>query len=382
MAVAFATLLRQAGLVVPVARVVAYAEALAVVGLGSRSGAYWAGRATLLSGPEQAAAYDAAFDAFWLGRPAVAPAEPVVEEVALAFDDEASEEQEPAASEEPRPQVMAVRYSAREALCHKDFAAYSSEEHAEARRLMADLRVAGSLRRSRRMTATRRRTGRPDVRRAVRAAVRSGGELGRLPRAAPSYRPRRIVLLCDVSGSMEAYARPLARFLHVAVAGRSRVEAFALGTRLTRITRELSTRDPDAALSAAAMAVADWSGGTRLGEGLRRFNDGWGMRGTARGAVVVILSDGWDRGDPALLAEQLGRLRRVAHRIVWVNPLKATPGYVPLARGMAAALPFVDEFVEGHSLASLEALAHLLAGRFPRTPTVGIRQLVCAEAGA
>jgi uncharacterized protein with von Willebrand factor type A (vWA) domain len=139
------------------------------------------------------------------------------------------------------------------------------------------------------------------------------------------------------------------------------VEVFALGTRVTRITRELSTHDPDEALRRAGGAVADWAGGTRLGDGLRRFNDRWGVRGLARGSVVVILSDGWDRGDPEVLGDELARLRRVAYRLVWVNPLKASPGYAPLARGMAAALPHVDEFVEGHSVASLEALAEVIA---------------------
>jgi uncharacterized protein len=156
---------------------------------------------------------------------------------------------------------------------------------------------------------------------------------------------------------MEPYARALVRFLHVAVAGRGDVEAFALGTRLTRITRELSARDPDVALRAATDAVVDWSGGTRLGEGLRAFNDRYGVKGTARNAIVVILSDGWDRGDPDLLAAEMARLGRVAHRVVWVNPLKASPGYLPVARGMSAALPYVDDFVEGHSVASLSALA-------------------------
>jgi hypothetical protein len=160
---------------------------------------------------------------------------------------------------------------------------------------------------------------------------------------------------------MEAYARALVRFLHAAVVSRGRVEAFAIGTRLTRLTRDLSTHDPDAALAAAARRVVDWSGGTRLGEGLRAFNDEWGVRGLARGAIVVILSDGWDRGDPELLAEQMQRLHRVAHKVVWVNPLKASPGFAPLARGMAAALPHVDEFVEGHSLASLEQLAEIVS---------------------
>lgn len=178
-----------------------------------------------------------------------------------------------------------------------------------------------------------------------------------LARTRKGEKPRRIVLLLDVSGSMENYARALIRFLHATVAGRARVEAFALGTRLTRLTRELSSRDPDRALAAAADAVSDWSGGTRLGEGLRSFNDEWGCRGLARGAVVVILSDGWDRGEPGQMDEQMGRLHRVAHRVIWVNPLKASPGYQPLARGMAAALPHVDHFLEGHSIDSLEILA-------------------------
>jgi uncharacterized protein with von Willebrand factor type A (vWA) domain len=167
-------------------------------------------------------------------------------------------------------------------------------------------------------------------------------------------------LLLDVSGSMEPYARAFVRFLHAAAVSRSRVEVFALGTRLTRITRELTSRDPDAAVRAAARRVDDWSGGTRLGEGLRTFNDTWGVRGMARGAVVVVFSDGWDRGDPEVLREQMARLSRVAYKIVWVNPLKASPGYAPLAQGMAAALPYVDDFVEGHSLAALEELTRVI----------------------
>jgi hypothetical protein len=194
----------------------------------------------------------------------------------------------------------------------------------------------------------------------VRRALRTGGEAVSLAWRAPGAQPRRLVMLCDISGSMEPYSRALLRFAQAAVVGRPKVEVFALGTRLSRLTRQLSSRDPDAALAAAGRAVADWSGGTRLGEGLRSFNDRWGVRGMARGAVVVILSDGWDRGDPAELAEQMGRLHRVAHRVVWVNPLKAAPGYAPLARGMAAALPWVDAFVEGHSLAALEHLSSVI----------------------
>lgn len=190
--------------------------------------------------------------------------------------------------------------------------------------------------------------------------MRTGGEMIVTRHRAPSDRPRRLVLLCDVSGSMEVYARTMLRFAHAAASGGDAVEVFTLGTRCTRLTRELDTRDPDAALAAAAATVDDWSGGTRLGSALRSFNDEWGQRGTARGAVVVVLSDGWDRGEPDLLAEQTERLRRLSHRLVWVNPLKAAPGYQPIARGMAAALPHVDEFVEGHSLQSLEALAEVI----------------------
>ena len=261
-------------------------------------------------------------------------------------------------SDEP---TVTLRFSAAEVLRDKDFAEYTDIELAEAHKLMARMRLAGALRRSRRMVPAKGQRGRPDLRRTVRAALRAGGEPIERHHLEPDRRPRRVVLLCDVSGSMEPYSRALLRFAHAAVVGRARVEAFALGTRLTRITRELSSRDPDTAMGQAGLAVADWSGGTRLGEGLRRFNDQWGVRGMARGAVVVILSDGWDRGDPDELAEQMARLHRVALRVVWVNPLKASPGYEPLARGMAAALPYVDEFVEGHSLASLEVLGQVIS---------------------
>ncbi|MGH9270861.1 MAG: vWA domain-containing protein, partial [Ilumatobacteraceae bacterium] len=256
--------------------------------------------------------------------------------------------------------TVELRFSLAEVLRHKDFAAYDDAELAEAHRLMARLRLTGSPRRSLRLQPVGRSTPRPDLRRTVRAALRTEGEPIRRHFRAPATRHRRLVLLLDVSGSMEPYARALLRFVQAAVAGRRRVEAFALGTRLTRITRELGARDPDLALRQAADRVIDWSGGTRLGDGLRRFNDEWGVRGMARGSVVVILSDGWDRGDPEQLAEQMQRLARVAHRVVWVNPLKVTPGYAPLARGMAAALPLVDRFVEGHSLDALERLAQVL----------------------
>ena len=358
--VAFVRALRAADLEVPVGATVAFAEALGVVDASRRDDVYWAGRATLLRCPEDAAVYDRVFARCFDGViDLVVPVEAEPVTIQLAVDDGSEGSQDGADVDDDGVPTLTVRWSPVEVLRQRDFAAYTPEEFDEARRLMADLRLAGALRRSRRHRPTRR--GRPDVRRTVRRALRAGGEPVHRSFVGPSTRPRRIVLLCDVSGSMEPYARALVRFLHTAVVGRGRVEAFALGTRLTRITRELSSRDPDEALAAAARSVQDWSGGTRLGEGLREFNDRWGVRGMARGAVVVILSDGWDRGDPEVLAEQMARLARVAYRVVWVNPLKATPEYAPLARGMAAALPYVDEFVEGHSVAALENLVEVIS---------------------
>jgi len=347
--------------VIAVGRLPLYAEALGAVDLSSRSAVYWAGRATLISRPEDLAAYDGAFDQFWLGGPPPSwrptAVTPVVVEVAA--DDGVPPP--PSGGHQPTDQTEIVRYSAVETLRHKDFAAYTSEDFDAAHRLMGALRLHPPTRPSRRLRSAS--AGRqPDLRRTVRRALRTGGEAVTLAWRAPSTQPRRLVLLCDISGSMEPYSRALLRFAHAAVVGRPRVEVFALGTRLSRLTRQLSSRDPDAALAAAARAVSDWSGGTRLGEGLRAFNDRWGVRGMARGAVVVILSDGWDRGDPAELGEQMGRLHRVAHRVIWVNPLKAAPGYAPLARGMAAALPWLDAFVEGHSIAALEHLSSVIGG--------------------
>jgi uncharacterized protein len=361
-AVAFARVLRGSGVDVPVGRAVTYARALALTGVDRSSAVYWAGRTTLLGRPEDIGAYDRAFDAFWRRRFDVTIESSAPVELTIVLETE--EEGPPGAGEEPQEAegpTLVVRWSRQEVLRHKDFAAYTHAEFEEARRLMNDLRLHGAMRRSRRRRPSRKAEGRPDLRRTVRRSLRSGGEPIRRAFSEAGERPRRIVLICDVSGSMEPYSRALVRFLHAAVVGRGRIEAFALGTRLTRITRELSSRDPDAALARAARSVPDWSGGTRLGEGLRAFNDQWGVRGMARGSVVVILSDGWDRGDPALLAEQMQRLQRVAYRTVWVNPLKASPGYAPLAAGMAAALPYVDEFVEGHSLDSLRKLAEVIS---------------------
>jgi hypothetical protein len=348
-AVAFARALRAAQLDVPVDSVAAYVQAL-----GAVDSPYWAGRATLVRRPEDIPVYDEVFASFWQGRPHSSSAAESERGADLAVaSDDAQEDGGPPSS------IVGVRYSPREALRSKDFAEYSAEEFAEARKLMADLRLTAALRPSRRLHPSTREGRRPDVRGTVRAALRTGAEPVRRRSLSPSTRPRRVVLLCDVSGSMEPYTRALLRFLHAAVAGRrGSVEAFVFATRLTRITRHLSSHDPDAALARAGVAVADWAGGTRLGAVLHEFNAGWGD--LARGAVVIVLSDGWDRGDPGALTAELDRLRRHAHRMVWVNPLKATPGYAPLARGMAAALPYVDDFVEGHSLGAMEQLVEAI----------------------
>jgi uncharacterized protein with von Willebrand factor type A (vWA) domain len=362
----FGRALRANGLSVPTGTAVLFAEALALVGMEEPSRVYWAGRATLVRRVEDIPVYDRVFAAYWHDRsvPVLAPAQ---EEppLTLALDDEEAEDPDEA-SGGPDGDVLAVRYSAVEVLRQQDLSALTPAEWAEAQRLISALGVASELRPSRRTRPSRRRArGHPDLRATVRRNMQTAGVPIRRSWRSPVERPRRLVLLLDVSGSMEPYARGLARFAHAAVTSRrsGRVEVFTMGTRLTRITRELARRDPDTALARAAQSVHDWSGGTRLGTSLQEFNDEWGVRGLARGAIVVICSDGWDRGDPALIGSEMRRLARVARRVVWVNPLKASPGYAPLARGMAAALPYVDQFVEGHAVSSLERLADIIAGR-------------------
>jgi hypothetical protein len=361
-AVAFVRVLRGAGLHVPASCTQTFTEALGAVGVERRDGVYWAGRATLVRRPEDLDLYDRAFAVFFEHRRA--GGEPDEEEIAaltLAMDADDDHDDADAAADDPDPTVE-LRFSTTEVLRRKDFADYSAAELLTARTLMAHLRLAGSPRASMRLGPAPGPTRRPDLRRTVRASLRGGGEPIERHFRQPTQRLRRLVLLLDVSGSMEPYARALVGFIHAAVAGRQKVEAFALGTRLTRVTRELSSRDPDVALAAAGRRVVDWSGGTRLGDGLRQFNDEWGVRGLARNSIVVILSDGWDRGDPDQLGAQMERLHRVTHRLIWVNPLKVTPGYAPLARGMAAALPHVDDFVEGHSIEAIERLTAVIDG--------------------
>ena len=360
LAVGFARVLRRLDIATPLDSVLTFINALSLVGIDNRESVYWAGRATLVRRPEDISTFDKAFAVFWEHRESVTLPDDEQLHITLALDsdeEEGSADGNAEASDEP---TITLRFSGVETLRDKDFASYTNDEMQQAQQFMQSLRVAGPPRPSLRMKPSRARGKRPDMRATVRASLAASGEPMRRHWVEKGDKPRRIVFLLDISGSMEPYARALVRFVHAGVAGRQRVEAFTLGTRLTRITRELSSKDPDRALRAAGENVRDWSGGTRLGETLRIFNHEWGVRGMARGAIVVVLSDGWDRGDPIVLAEQMERLHRVAFRIVWVNPLKVTPGYAPLARGMAAALPYVDDFVEGHSLDSLELLTKVI----------------------
>jgi uncharacterized protein with von Willebrand factor type A (vWA) domain len=366
MAVTFARVLRGAALRVPIGSVLMFVEALGRVGIAKRDNVYWAARSTLVHRPEDLALFDRAFAVFWDHAPANTLAEdPDVIHITLATDDDSDTDDGDEAGEPNDDPTLTLRFSSIEVLRNKDFGAYDDEELELAQQLMSRLRFAGPPRRSFRSRPASRGS-QPDLRATLRSAIGAGGEPIRRYWREPGERLRRLVLLLDVSGSMEPYARAMLRFVHAAVAGRQRVEAFSLGTRLTRVTKELNSRDPDLALRQASERVQDWSGGTRLGECLRRFNDLWGVRGMARGAIVVILSDGWDRGDPAVLGEQMCRLHRVTYDLIWVNPLKVTPGYAPLARGMAAALPYVDHFVEGHSLVAMEELANVIAGASTR----------------
>jgi len=338
--------------------------ALAAVDCTSREDSRLALRAVLCSQRADLARFDEAFlEVFGAGH-RVPDADPLaelggIERVALGHVGLPGSGDAPDDPPAEPPATVPAAYSAVELLSHKDFAQYSEAEMALARELILRLARRGPTRLSRRTRPTRRRSHEPDLRRMLRASLRTGGEPVTRHWRAPSRRPRPVVLVCDVSGSMTPYARMLLQYLHASVAARRRVEAFAFGTRLTRITNELAGRDHDLALERAAAAVTDFSGGTRIGAALAELNRLHGRR-VGRGAVVVVLSDGWDRGDPALLEVEMARLRRSAHRLVWLNPLAAHPDFEPLTRGMRAAFPYTDELLAGNSLASLAELAAIL----------------------
>jgi hypothetical protein len=355
-----AAVMRAAGARVGVGELLAAHRALAAVDPSSREDAYFALRAALCSTRAELAVFADAF-ALVFAAPGEGHENPLeqlgtIEKAALPRVGIAQAEGEVPMNV---PTPVPAAYSQEELLREKDFASYTDAERALARALLARIARRAPQRMSRRTRPTRRRRDEHDLRATVRASLRHGGELMERRYRQPGVRARRVVLVCDVSGSMAPYARMLLQYLQASVAAHARVEAFVFGTRLTRVTRDLEGRDPDRALRRAAERVSDWSGGTRIGAALAELNREHGRR-IGRGAVVVVLSDGWDRGDPDLLAAEMARLRRTAHRLLWLNPLAADPRYEPLTRGMRAALPHVDHLLPGNSIASLEALAELM----------------------
>jgi hypothetical protein len=359
--VTFGRVLREAGLEVGPGRLADALSGLDQVDLSRQDDVYWTLRQTLVSRREDLEAFDAAFRAWFLRAP-TAPAfraDSAVQSLRVVRRADESKRGEEGA--DAGGEKATLGYSREELLRKRDFAELTRDEFTEVGRLIAEIVQSRPRRRSRRLRPHHR--GRElDMRRLVRDSLGTGGDAVERAFRSRIHVPRKLVVLCDVSGSMEAYSRALLLFLHaVARSGRG-VEAFAFGTRLTRLTPDLEGRDPESALRAAAARVADWSGGTRIGASLKAFNDEWGRRALTRGAVVVIASDGWEREDAAVVGHEMARLQRQAYAVVWVNPLKGHPDYQPLAGGMRAALPYIDRFLPGHNLASLEELADVLSG--------------------
>lgn len=357
--VLFARQLRDAGVRVGSGQIVAYRDAVATLDPVDVADLYWAGRATLVTRAADLRVYDDVFSGVF-GRAAADERHdryPLLGPARISLVDDARRDD----TGGDAPTVVGAVASEVDVLRHKRFTELDAEERRAVRRLLAEMRFQPPARRSRRLRRAVHPGRRPDLRRSLRRALRTDTELVDLAWRRRRVRPRRLILLLDVSGSMTEYSRALLSFGHALSRGTTDVEVFCFGTRITRVSRMLRARDPDAALAAAADEVVDWDGGTRIGESLEVFLRRWGRPGLARGAVVVICSDGLERGEPEHLGRQVARLGRLAYRVVWVNPLKGDPRYEPTARGMAAALPHVDVFLSGHDLASLEALADVLA---------------------
>jgi uncharacterized protein with von Willebrand factor type A (vWA) domain len=362
----FARALRAAGAAVRAGGVPDGIRALAEVGLTDRRDVRDALRAVLISRHEDLAVFDRLFDRFWrvwnatsdrgMPRPMGIPNR-ARSSLSLLAPGAATDPRAVEAS--PGENVAALQtYSADEVWRRKDFATFTPEDFARASEAIAALTWNPGMRRTRRWV-----TGRGtlvDVRQLLRVNMKHGGELVAIPRRERRHAPRPLILICDVSGSMEPYARMLLLFAQALTHGARRIEVFVFSTRLTRVTRQFGGSRPDIALGRVRDAVRDWSGGTRIGAALHHFNARWAKRVMRRGPVVLLISDGWDLGDPSLLGREMARLQRTAHRLIWLNPLIGSPGYEPLTRGARAALPFVDDFLSVRDMSSLEALARHL----------------------
>ncbi len=361
----FAAAVRASGVTVTQDRAQSFLAAVSWVGLDDPRATHAAGRATLCGSPDDLARFDQVFEAYFNprdGLPRAQPAPPT----APTFSDLPESDVDGAGGADAEGEVVRAMASETEVLRHRDIASLSAAEKHRLASMFDTLHPRLPLRRTARHQGWHR--GDVDAARTLRASLRRMGEPAEIRWRRRGVRPRRVVLLIDVSGSMSGYADALLRLAHRMMSatagghgGRNAVEVFTVGTRLTHLTRALSSRDAERALIAAGNTVPDWSGGTRLGETLAIFLDRWGRRGLARGAVVVVFSDGWERGDASLLGQQMARLHRVAHRVVWVNPHRGKVGYEPIQQGVVAVLPFVDDFLAGHSLATYAELMEVVA---------------------
>jgi uncharacterized protein with von Willebrand factor type A (vWA) domain len=364
----FGRLLRLAGMAVTPAQIGDAAASLPYIAIDSRPDFKAALAALWVKRREQYALFDAAFELFWQPqqeqplseRDLAALAQRLRTLQALAVEPTSAPARDTTREDEDDAADKTQTWSAVERLRRKHFAGLDDAELQAVRRLMAEMTWRPPLRRTRRLEQHPR--GRFfDPRRTLRRSLRHGGELIDLARRQHRQKRRPLVVLCDISGSMERYSRLLLQFLYTVAVRVVSVETFVFSTRLTRITHHLAHRDVDHALAAASRSVDDWAGGTRIGDALKTFNHLWARRLLSRGAVALIISDGWERGDAALLSTEMARLHRAAHRVIWLNPLLGDPGFQPLVRGMQAALPHVDDFLPVHNLASLEDLARRLA---------------------
>ena len=379
LAAALSRRLHEAGVPMTPERPADFARALTLVRPLTRRRLYWAARGVFVSDRAQVSAFDAVFFSIFSTRAPDEPFDPGDAQTVPAPPDERPKTDHeissgsasgsvvsspPAAGDDEDGAAVDVPLamaSTEERLAAKSFDALDAHELAQLYRLMTQLELATPLRRTRRYEKGRR--GRQiDMRRTLRASLRTGGDPTRLARRRRRVSPRRLVMLCDISGSMEPYARAYLQFLTCAAGSGPNAEAFVFATRLTRLTRALSSRRPERAIRRAAEAAPDWSSGTRIGDALKAFNDRHGRRGMARGAVVVILSDGWERGDPLLVGGEMARLSRLAHRIVWVNPRVSASAFSVQAGGMVAALPHCDALVSGHSFRALGEVAEAIGG--------------------
>jgi uncharacterized protein with von Willebrand factor type A (vWA) domain len=358
--IVFGRLLRRAGIDVHVGRMIDVSDALQHVDLAARDEVYHTCRALLVHRHDQLAVFDRAFEVFWRAQAgsstsvkgATRPGDPNRGQSQGEWH--AQGEVDATDEADASPQIMQT-WSDVGLLADKDFGEFTADEIVRARVALEQLEWSPGERRTRRWVAGSGR--RIDLRRALARSLRTGGDVIELPRRTRRIRPRPLVLLCDVSGSMERYSRMLLHFAHALTRRQRRVEAFLFSTELTRITMQLRARRIGEAVSAVARAVPDWSGGTRIGVAIRQFHQQWTRRALRGGPVVLLISDGWDRGDPEMLRAQIARLQRSCHRLIWLNPLLGTAGYEPLTRGLQAALPYVDDFLPARTLTNLAELA-------------------------